>query len=163
MCPALVNGSPLEVGRDPGADLTINNPFISEIHCALKVQEDNTAIIMDVRSSNGTKLARTNDDKVKTVKLDCYEHHTLLPGDIIAMNDVMYRFQTVRSALSSCSRKRKHDALNDPPPPMSHSDTEDDKPLLPGHDDAMQDLAVRAHREADNEATIERELPSAAC
>ncbi|MDE0959143.1 MAG: sigma 54-interacting transcriptional regulator [Planctomycetota bacterium] len=83
----------LVIGRDPGADVTIDDDAASRFHARLSCK-DQRWYIVDLESSNGTYL---NNDPVRQSEL--------APGDLLAIGDSEIRLEAaISTASESLSR-----------------------------------------------------------
>src|SRR5690348_16623831 len=69
-----LRASPVDIGRDAGAGIRLDNPAVSRSHARLTQGDDGTWRIQDLKSRNGT-----------TVNGDPVEERSLAPGDRIGI------------------------------------------------------------------------------
>ncbi|MFJ9346978.1 FHA domain-containing protein [Streptomyces sp. NPDC101237] len=65
----LLHGGRITVGRSADADVPLDDPDVSRLHCAVTVGADGHVLVADLRSTNGTALdgARVTDRPVRLV------------------------------------------------------------------------------------------------
>ncbi|MFJ7997172.1 FtsK/SpoIIIE domain-containing protein [Streptomyces sp. NPDC096310] len=63
----LLHGGQIRIGRSAGADVPLDDPDVSRLHCAVTVAEDGGVTVADLNSTNGTTLegARVGDRPVR--------------------------------------------------------------------------------------------------
>jgi pSer/pThr/pTyr-binding forkhead associated (FHA) protein len=78
----LIPGRSMVLGRDPGADLTIQSDRVSRRHCKFVPSPDGRYVLEDMGSANGTLVnqARING------------RQGLNPGDYIQAGDCLFKF-----------------------------------------------------------------------
>ncbi|NGN65062.1 FHA domain-containing protein, partial [Streptomyces sp. A7024] len=52
----LLHGGRIRIGRSAEAEVPLDDPDVSRLHCALDVAEDGTLTVCDLGSTNGTRL-----------------------------------------------------------------------------------------------------------
>lgn len=55
----LLHGGQIRIGRSADADVPLDDPDVSRLHCAVTVSEDGRVSVADLRSTNGTSLDGT--------------------------------------------------------------------------------------------------------
>lgn len=85
----LLHGGPVRVGRSAEADVPLDDPDVSRLHCAVTVSEDGRVSVADLGSTNGTSLdgAPVHDRPVR-----------LAPGALLRLGESTLRLTTGRRA-----------------------------------------------------------------
>jgi two-component system cell cycle response regulator len=74
-------GVSLLIGRDPAADVTINNPFVSRNHACIQPNSAGGYDVVDLQSTNGVYV---NENRCKSTKLR--------DGDYLRIGNYIYRY-----------------------------------------------------------------------
>jgi diguanylate cyclase (GGDEF)-like protein len=74
-------GVSLLIGRDPSADITINNPFVSRNHACIQPNSAGGYDVVDLQSTNGVYV---NENRCKSIKLK--------DGDYLRIGNYIYRY-----------------------------------------------------------------------
>jgi hypothetical protein len=78
-------GRRLNVGRGTDNDLTIDDASVSKIHAALLMNQQETLLVADTGSTNGTYINGR--------RISYGEARQIEPGDVVAFGDVEVRFR----------------------------------------------------------------------
>ena len=70
-------------------DIVLASSHVSAKHCAIKIMMNGEAVIMDHRSTNGTRI---QSEDHSTTLLDAYEHHVVMPMDTFFLGDVALEY-----------------------------------------------------------------------
>lgn len=76
-----LSGVSLLIGRDPAADITINNPFVSRNHACIQPNSVGGYDVVDLQSTNGVYV---NENRSKSVKLK--------DGDYLRIGNYIFRY-----------------------------------------------------------------------
>lgn len=93
----ITHASPITIGRDQTADISLEDPQASRVNCAIRYWDD-IFVIRDMNSSNGTFL---NGQKIEVAKLS--------PGDVIRIGSTEIRVQSdaTRSDVTAVIKEHK--------------------------------------------------------
>ncbi|MFJ9853492.1 FHA domain-containing protein [Streptomyces sp. NPDC101150] len=81
----LLHGGQIRIGRSADADVPLDDPDVSRLHCAVTVEPDGAVYIADLRSTNGTAVDGT----------DLGERPApLLPGALLRVGESALRLQS---------------------------------------------------------------------
>ena len=78
---------PLEIGREPGAGLVLDDPNVSRVHAQLQVRPDGAVELLDQRSANGTFV---NGERI--------DRHLLQAGDDVRIGPYTLTFDGAQLA-----------------------------------------------------------------
>ncbi|UQA97968.1 FtsK/SpoIIIE domain-containing protein [Streptomyces halobius] len=80
----LLHGGQIRIGRSADADVPLDDPDVSRLHCAVTVEPDGSVLVADLRSTNGTSVDGT----------DLGERPTpLRPGALLRVGESALRLQ----------------------------------------------------------------------
>ncbi|MEU9122739.1 FtsK/SpoIIIE domain-containing protein [Streptomyces sp. NPDC048506] len=85
----LLHGGQIRIGRSADADVPLDDPDVSRLHCAVTVEPDGSVSVADLRSTNGTA--------VDGIELD-EQPAPLLPGALLRIGESALRLQSAPSA-----------------------------------------------------------------
>ena len=83
------DGKRLNVGRGTDNDLYLNHTSVSKIHAALKMDSEQTLLVADTGSTNGTFI--------NGQRIPYGEARPIAEGDVVAFGEVEVRFRRVNS------------------------------------------------------------------
>ncbi|MET7800198.1 FHA domain-containing protein, partial [Streptomyces decoyicus] len=85
----LLHGGQIRIGRSADADVPLDDPDVSRLHCAVTVEPDGSVYVADLRSTNGTVVDGT----------DLGERPApLRPGALLRIGESALRLQSAPSA-----------------------------------------------------------------
>ena len=87
------------IGRDPGCDLRLDDPFVSRKHCQIVFRGEHFTVI-DLQSLNKT-----------VVKGKQYIQKNLMPGNLITLGETQLRFEWP----TYLEWRREHGVTEEPP------------------------------------------------
>ncbi|MFI0822437.1 FHA domain-containing protein [Streptomyces sp. NPDC021098] len=95
----LLHGGQVRIGRSADADVPLDDPDVSRLHCAVTVAEDGRVTVADLGSTNGTAAdgAPVGPDPV-----------LLAPGALLRIGESALRLRTPAAAPSSPARLPAH-------------------------------------------------------
>ncbi|HVO38930.1 MAG TPA: FHA domain-containing protein [Spirochaetia bacterium] len=88
------------IGRDPGCDLRLDDPYVSRKHCQIVFRGEHFTVI-DLQSLNRT-----------VVKGKQYIQKNLMPGNLLTLGETQLRFEWP----TYLEWRREHGATDEPPP-----------------------------------------------
>ncbi|MCR4316070.1 MAG: SUMF1/EgtB/PvdO family nonheme iron enzyme [Planctomycetes bacterium] len=137
------------IGRDPSNDLQILEIKASRKHCEISTDDGDSLVLMDLKSSNGTKL---NNQEV--------DREVLKPGDVIKIGKTKITFQgRAKAPTSDNGKEAPEEADEDIPEAVPAMDEEDEEiaamPTFALSDDGDQGAGNREQGTEDR-ITIER-------
>ncbi|WP_347404520.1 FHA domain-containing protein [Streptomyces sp. MST-110588] len=59
----LLHGGQIRIGRSADADVPLDDPDVSRLHCAVTLEPDGSVLVADLRSTNGTSVDGTEIDE----------------------------------------------------------------------------------------------------
>jgi hypothetical protein len=83
----VAGGRRLNVGRGTDNDIHLNHTSVSKVHAALKMDREQTLLVADTGSTNGTHI--------NGVRIPYGEARPVAEGDIVAFGEVEVRFRTI--------------------------------------------------------------------
>ncbi|GGU89194.1 hypothetical protein GCM10010211_64700 [Streptomyces albospinus] len=85
----LLHGGQIRIGRSADADVPLDDPDVSRLHCAVTVEPDGSVYVADLRSTNGTAVDGT----------ELGEHAAALrPGALLRIGESALRLQSAPSS-----------------------------------------------------------------
>jgi hypothetical protein len=87
--PFVVGGRRMNVGRGTDNDLHLNHSSVSKVHAALKMDRDQTLLVADTGSTNGTHI--------NGKRIPYGEARPISEGDVVAFGEVEVRFRVINS------------------------------------------------------------------
>ncbi|REK86090.1 FHA domain-containing protein, partial [Streptomyces inhibens] len=85
----LLHGGQIRIGRSADADVPLDDPDVSRLHCAVTVEPDGAVFVADLRSTNGTAVDGTGLDERPA---------PLRPGALLRIGESALRLQSAPSA-----------------------------------------------------------------
>ncbi|MGW1791591.1 FHA domain-containing protein [Streptomyces tubercidicus] len=85
----LLHGGQIRIGRSADADVPLDDPDVSRLHCAVTVEPDGSVSVADLRSTNGTTVDGTDLDERPT---------PLRPGALLRIGESALRLQSAPAA-----------------------------------------------------------------
>ncbi|MEW9521136.1 FHA domain-containing protein [Streptomyces tubercidicus] len=85
----LLHGGQIRIGRSADADVPLDDPDVSRLHCAVTVEPDGSVSVADLRSTNGTTVDGTDLDERPT---------PLRPGVLLRIGESALRLQSAPAA-----------------------------------------------------------------
>jgi diguanylate cyclase (GGDEF)-like protein len=76
-----LTGTSLIIGRDPAADITINNPYVSRNHACLQPHAEGGYVVVDLQSTNGVYVNENRADNAR-----------LKDGDYLRIGNYIFRY-----------------------------------------------------------------------
>ncbi|MFH8633779.1 FtsK/SpoIIIE domain-containing protein [Streptomyces lydicus] len=81
----LLHGGQIRIGRSADADVPLDDPDVSRLHCAVTVEPDGAVYVADLRSTNGTAVDGTGLDE---------QPAPLRPGALLRIGESTLRVQS---------------------------------------------------------------------
>ncbi|MFF8311000.1 FtsK/SpoIIIE domain-containing protein [Streptomyces lydicus] len=81
----LLHGGQIRIGRSADADVPLDDPDVSRLHCAVTVEPDGAVYVADLRSTNGTTVDGTGLDE---------QPAPLRPGALLRIGESTLRVQS---------------------------------------------------------------------
>ncbi|WP_406483511.1 FtsK/SpoIIIE domain-containing protein [Streptomyces platensis] len=85
----LLHGGQIRIGRSADADVPLDDPDVSRLHCTVTVEPDGSVAVADLRSTNGTAVDGTDLDGHPT---------PLPPGALLRLGESALRLQSAPDA-----------------------------------------------------------------
>ncbi|WP_327690449.1 FHA domain-containing protein [Streptomyces tubercidicus] len=85
----LLHGGQIRIGRSADADVPLDDPDVSRLHCAVTVEPNGSVSVADLRSTNGTTVDGTDLDERPT---------PLRPGALLRIGESALRLQSAPAA-----------------------------------------------------------------
>ncbi|MFI0716103.1 FtsK/SpoIIIE domain-containing protein [Streptomyces inhibens] len=85
----LLHGGQIRIGRSADADVPLDDPDVSRLHCAVTVEPDGAVFVADLHSTNGTAVDGTGLDERPA---------PLRPGALLRIGESALRLQSAPSA-----------------------------------------------------------------
>ncbi|WP_328391356.1 FHA domain-containing protein [Streptomyces sp. NBC_00400] len=85
----LLHGGQIRIGRSADADVPLDDPDVSRLHCAVTVEPDGAVYVADLRSTNGTVVDGTDLDERPA---------PLRPGALLRIGESALRLQSAPGA-----------------------------------------------------------------
>ncbi|MGY5128327.1 FtsK/SpoIIIE domain-containing protein [Streptomyces nigrescens] len=85
----LLHGGQIRIGRSADADVPLDDPDVSRLHCAVTVEPDGSVSVADLRSTNGTAVDGTDLDERPA---------PLRPGTLLRIGESALRLQSAPGA-----------------------------------------------------------------